>query len=645
MTTSNIKIAIERINQVKENRLRYLNLSGLSLTEIPIDISDMFYLLDIDLSHNQLLNFPDSITELDNLQFLDISNNSIKDVHFKLGKYYSLKEINISSNDFNFIPKELFFLNDDTKIIFDDNPFLKGLPPELESQDNLLYINYYVDALKKTNNRKRLFETKLLLVGKGNVGKTTLMKTLKNPSNEIKIGNEKPTHGINIETMNHPMYFPAKLPYYSLEDYENIYFIGYEEDIDVEFYQNGEPMEKTIMVETHTHISEYLKSGDFDDHLIELRVSEEPYHIDNSAFFEKDIRINLWDFGGQELLYGTHQFFLTQRSVYLFVWDSRPDNEEESFDYWLNVIQRLSNDSPIIIVMNKLDNGIKNIDEVSYKERFKNIIGFYRVSCVSKEGIKDLIDKITNTIVELPHIADEVPKSWDDIRKKLKELNKDFITYQEFETICNLNNKWYTTFLSSYLNDLGDIVHFKDDFALKDLVITNPDWLTKAIYELIHSLEIQKNDGLFNADDLSKLLDETKYPSVNYHKILLLMEKFEICFKVIGSNNLYIIPTLLQAMPPDSINKSQFEIPESLKYEIYYEFMPSGLIERLICRLKDFLKGNHFWKYGAVFKNELSEALVILNKPKKTIKLYVTGNVKSTLYSLITQEIKRIHKF
>ena len=434
------------------------------------------------------------------------------------------------------------------------------------------------------------------------------------------------------------------MPYYSQEDYENIHFIGFEEDIDVELDLNGEPEEKTVMVETYTHISEYVNSGDFDDHLIELRVSEQPYYIDNSAFFEADIKINMWDFGGQELLYGTHQFFLTQRSVYLFVWDSRPDNEEESFDYWLNVIQRLSNNSPVIIVMNKLDNGIKNIDEVSYKERFKNIISFYRVSCVTKEGVRDLIDKITNTIVELPHIADEVPKSWDDIRKNLKELNKDFITYYEFETICNLNNREHTNFLSSYLNDLGDIVHFKDDFALKDLVITNPDWLTKAIYELIHSLEIQKNNGLFNADDLSKLLDETKYPSENYHKILLLMEKFEICFKVIGSNNLYIIPTLLQAMPPDSKIKSQFEIPESLKYEMYYDFMPSGLIERLICRLKDFLKGNHFWKYGAVFKNELSEALVLLNKPKKTIKLYVTGNVKSTLYSLISQEIKRIHK-
>ena len=211
MTTSNIKIAIERINQVKENRQRYLNLSGLSLTEIPIDISDMVHLFDIDLSYNQLTSFPKSIAALDNLQVLNISNNSLRDVHFKLGKYYSLKEIDISSNDFNFIPKELFFLNDDTKIIFDNNPFLKGLPPELESQDNLKYISYYIDALKKANNRKRLFETKLLLVGKGNVGKTTLMKTLKNPTNEVIIGNEKPTHGINIETINHPVYFPARI--------------------------------------------------------------------------------------------------------------------------------------------------------------------------------------------------------------------------------------------------------------------------------------------------------------------------------------------------------------------------------------------------------------------------------------------------
>jgi internalin A len=41
-----------------------------------------------------------------------------------------------------------------------------------------------------------------------------------------------------------------------------------------------------------------------------------------------DFRINIWDFGGQEIYHATHQFFLTKRSLYLLVADTRQDNTD-----------------------------------------------------------------------------------------------------------------------------------------------------------------------------------------------------------------------------------------------------------------------------------------------------------------------------
>lgn len=641
MNSNNIEIAIERITLAKKNHLGFLDLSGLNLTQFPIDISEMNYLFELDLSYNNFSSFPKGISELDCLCYLDVSNNFLSEINFKLGKYYALKEINISNNNFNYIPEELFFLNVKTKIIFDNNPFLNGLPPELLYQEDIHYINYYVEALRKVDNRERLFETKLLFVGKGDVGKTTLMNTLKNSKYKFKIGTEKPTSGINIEELMYPIYFPARKPYYSTNYFDFLYFKNFDEEFQIN--NEGEITGDVKIVESFHPISEYMNLGISEDQIIELRVSSEPDTIFPDMFFKKKVKINMWDFGGQEILYGTHQFFLTQRSLYLFVWDSRTDNEEESFEYWLNTIQRLSDNSPVIIVMNKLDNGIKNIDESSYLDKFNNIVGFHKISCFSKEGIHELLNEISDTVKNLPQIGVELPKSWEDLRKRLKKVNEDFITYSEFSNICNIKSNENVDFLSSYLNDIGDIIHFNKDFTLKDIVVINPHWLTKAIYELIHSLEVQKNNGLFNANDLSKFLDEKIYQSENYHKILLLMEKFEICFKVIGSNNLYVIPTLLMAAPPKSVVKADFKIPESLKYKIEYDFIPSGLIERLICRLKDFLRNKDFWKYGAVFNTELGEALVLLNKPKKSIELFVVGSVKSELYSLIIQEIRKIN--
>ncbi len=37
----------------------------------------------------------------------------------------------------------------------------------------------------------------------------------------------------------------------------------------------------------------------------------------------QEVQLNVWDFGGQEIMHATHQFFLTKRSLYLLVLDSR----------------------------------------------------------------------------------------------------------------------------------------------------------------------------------------------------------------------------------------------------------------------------------------------------------------------------------
>lgn len=38
---------------------------------------------------------------------------------------------------------------------------------------------------------------------------------------------------------------------------------------------------------------------------------------------EEDVRLHVWDFGGQEIMHATHQFFLTERSLYLLVLSGR----------------------------------------------------------------------------------------------------------------------------------------------------------------------------------------------------------------------------------------------------------------------------------------------------------------------------------
>lgn len=141
----NIQEAKRRIDAAREERLLFLDLSSLHLDYIPEDISDMTQLLEIDISYNKFKEFPNSLSKFTNLQRLDISNNLLQDVNFIEGLYYSLQFLNISSNLLNHVPRDLYFIN--AEILFDNNPFLDGLPIEISSSNDLSYIDYYFEGL------------------------------------------------------------------------------------------------------------------------------------------------------------------------------------------------------------------------------------------------------------------------------------------------------------------------------------------------------------------------------------------------------------------------------------------------------------------------------------------------------------------
>ena len=63
-----------------------------------------------------------------------------------------------------------------------------------------------------------------------------------------------------------------------------------------------------------------------------------------------EIRLHLWDFGGQNIQYYAHQFFLSSNAIYLLVTDER--RESNNLLYWLHIIDLLGKDSPIFLLQN-----------------------------------------------------------------------------------------------------------------------------------------------------------------------------------------------------------------------------------------------------------------------------------------------------
>jgi hypothetical protein len=324
----------------------------------------------------------------------------------------------------------------------------------------------------------------------------------------------------------------------------------------------------------------------------------------------------------------------------------------------------LSDDSPLIIVLNKVDVRVKTLDERSLQRKFPNIVAFHRVSALTGQGIAELRTDIQNNIVRLKHIGDTLPKVWIDVRTHLESLERDYIGYREYEAICAKHDldPEQARFLSRYFHDLGVFLNFHEHSILRDIVFLRPEWATGAVYRVIDTKEVVLNYGKFEYGQLRHIW--RNYPEDKYIHLLALMEKFELCF-CLDYNQTYIVPELLPARQPD------FEWNESgeSRFEYQYEFMPAGIMTRLIVRTHAMIQEEHFWKDGVVLERKIVEqvkddkgnpvkdehgeddirvisqtvALMTSDRFKRTITVKLKGDDKHGLLEIIRSHMDYIH--
>jgi len=355
------------------------------------------------------------------------------------------------------------------------------------------------------------------------------------------------------------------------------------------------------------------------------------------------IKIHLWDFGEKELLYHTYRFFFTERSFYLLVWEAK-QKESTNFDYWLNTIKQLSAGSPVIVVMNKTDLHTEYIDKGALKKRFDNIVDFIGVSCVTGKGIPELIEQIRTCLSRMPLARDKLPKSLGRVFHRLKEENKYYITMDHYFDICKefgLDHEQAVLF-SGYLHDLGLILHYHLDRLLYNTIILDSQWANGWVCDVMGSQKIRENKGIFNFEDLKDYCDPVIYPREKHTQLVRLMEKFEICFNINGTDQ-YIIPQLLsEDRPSITLERCKGEVTLQLQY--LYDHMPENIIGHLISRLFYSIKDNHYWKNGVELEYEDSIALVLTEPSIRKLEIIVYKTWKTELLAIIRNNIEQIHQ-
>lgn len=646
---SSENLCIEKINHAKKLGLHSLDLSFMGLSSLPEEILELDYLIDLDLSNNLFTRLPNIINNLENLKNLHLRNNCFSywsGIGFDIINDLKIEYIDLSLNNLTKIPDDVFYLSDLLDIDLSGNPLMHGIPETIIEQ-GFEAIHQFVEEIYLSETSDKLLEVKLIFVGQGEVGKTSLMKKILDPFDAFKEGIEPTTHGINVRRWNRDIYFSdeellsiLKEKLIDKEDNEDEPYEAKDDITDI-FVYDDETYELIDII-----VSDYVdeRNDEYYNPLVEDDYEDENKSQDKVIFKAQNIkeaRFNIWDFGGQEIYYSTHQFFLTKRSIYIFVWDARKEEDYDRFLYWFNTINVLSEKSPIIVVMNKSDVRETPIEEDNLLQTFPNIIGFHKTSCLTGFGIKELLNSVDIAFKKIPHIGDSLPMNWLEVRHDLYKLKEDYITYERFIEICKAYDisKTRANFLSSYLHDLGDILHFQHDEILLKIVILNPDWVTNAFYKLIDSDYIRSNNGKFLLDRLTYVWDLEVHPKEKHLEIIRLIESFELCFNILSTKE-YILPELLPLNP--TYKNVFFHHSSDTKFQYDFKFMPSGLMTRFICRIFLIIKSNSFWKNGVVIQYEDSLALIVSNVIEKRIDISINGDNREGLLGIIRKDFNTI---
>jgi internalin A len=129
----------------------------------------------------------------------------------------------------------------------------------------------------------------------------------------------------------------------------------------------------------------------------------------------RNFRLNVWDFGGQEIYHATHQFFLTKRSLFVLLDNTRKDYktvQDAGFKYWLEVADLLGGHSLVLIFQNEKGGRSKTIDETGFKSKFNNVKDVYRGNLDHRDAADSLRKAVEFYAQNLPHIGEELPAKW-----------------------------------------------------------------------------------------------------------------------------------------------------------------------------------------------------------------------------------------
>lgn len=593
--------------------LKVLNLSSNKLTSLPESICELPRLTKLEVACNRLACLPESIGNLARLTVLDVSTNKLTSLPESIRELSELTNLWLHGLKLQEVPDGIQQLSKLNVLDISSNP-LKILPDWLGDLTELYKLN--LSDLQLTE-----FPRSLLQLHMPFVADISAQYPLNNYS-WIRIrGTELSIQPISLFDQSrdgsHHFQQSRKL----IEDYFETPKIPIRE-AKVIFLGDGK-VGKTYTIQRLLHD---CRRGEYPTKETHGILIEDLYAEKNGESY----KIRVWDFGGQDIMHEMHRCFLTDRTCYVVMVDTRTDKQTGRARYWLRTVQSIAPKAPTLLLVNEISGGRnRDLDYSGLKREFSNLVGVEYCSSMNasdEEFRRKVEHAIFQQALNLDSCKMELPESWEKVRQNLLSLHNSadpeqknvyYIDRQTFHRLCDQysvpKDDGLRAWLLTWFNDLGVCFsyHLGEDGQEQsaDYKILDPMWLTSAVYKIIWEKE-RTEDGLIQRSEIYRILEKPGsdamkkdgipcLENVSYNQkecgyVLDIMRMFRISYP--ADRNTEFMPTLCK---PDS---KMEPVPKSWKqhaaYQFRYTFLPENVLHRLMIYCFANLRPGKRWRKG-----------------------------------------------
>lgn len=518
---------------------------------------------------------------------LRYKHNSIRDINI-IKDLSHLEAVNISYSFFEEFPYYLIESFSKLKYLnLVGNP-IRNIPKEIYDRDTNVYedVKTYLESIEKDS--LYLHQAKLILIGNGEVGKSSIRIKLLD-KNGILPKVEERTQGIEINK-------------YLIKNISRK-ITNLNKEIDFELFIwdfGGQGRYREVQQLFCSRKALYVYVTSFDDKII----NEEDY-----------VGFEYWFSMAKAFGYDKHE-----------KWES-----------------------PIIHVTNKCDIKTKQINNIDISNIFGKIHNFVNVSCLTMSNFDKLVQSIRTA---LPKVSKDIftnrfNRKWFDVKNELEEMReKNYINKNTYLTICEskgLNFKEANLWLD-YLDRIGSIIYFRDNPNLNDFIILNPLWIRESIYKVLDS-SLVKNGALkkeffpfiwpdFQYFEFNKLLELILAYKLGYHTIDIYGESF------------YLIPALLTKERPQ-VPSFLINFDSEIRLE-YTPYLPAGTVNKLMVELNEYIYQDLKWSNSCILHipsiNNVAYAEIIESWQEKIVSVKLKGSGSRTLLSIIRRQLRKLNQ-